>query len=114
MSGMETNVSVQLVDMDQVAFNAQPQEDGTWLLTNVFVIHHLSGMDKIVFAHNHISYIKEDVLNVQLDSNGLIIDVKNVIVIVKISKFSLDNNFENDAFICLFCLFLNKFFVNIQ
>jgi uncharacterized protein (UPF0335 family) len=102
MSGTETNVFAQLADMAQAVFNVQLQEDGIQLLINVSVIVHLSGMVKIVFVHNHISYIKEDVLDVHQDSNGLIIDVKNVTVIIKISKFSPDNNFENDPFIVLF------------
>ena len=100
MFGMEINASAQLVDSALAVLNAQPQEDGILLLINAFATHHLSGMGSIVFAHNLISYIKVDVQNVQQDLNGLITDVKNVTVIIKIWKFSLEDNFEIDQFIC--------------
>jgi hypothetical protein len=106
--GTEINVFAQKEDLGQAVLNAQLQEDGIQLLINAFVTLHLSGTVKIVYAHNHISYIKEDVENVQLASNGPIINVNNVAAIIKISKFL--PVFEYDQFIGLF-YYLFIFFV---
>ena len=100
MFGMETNVFVHKVNTVQTVLNAQPQEDGIQLRINVFATLHSSGTVKIVFVHNHTFYIKENAENAQLDSNGLIINVKNAIAIIKTLKFT--PVFENDRFIGLF------------
>ena len=99
MFGMETNVFAHKVNTVQTVLNAQPQEDGIQLQINVFAMLHSSGTVRIVFVHNHTSYIKENAENAQLDSNGSIINVKNAIAIIKTLKFT--PAFENDQFIGL-------------
>lgn len=86
-SGTETSVSAQLVNMDLIALNAQPQDTGILPAINVFVITPLSGMDKNVFAQPRISFIKEDVPNVQKDIHGKTTNVKHAHVLLKIYKF---------------------------
>jgi hypothetical protein len=100
-SGMDNNVSAQQENTVQAVSNAQPQDIGTSKLINVTVELHSSGTDKTVFAHNHISYTKEDVLNAQMDSNGKITNVKNATALSKIWKF-YNQEFESDRFIHLF------------
>jgi hypothetical protein len=87
MFGTELNVSAQLEDTDQTVLNAQPQDTGTSPQINVHAEHHSSGTEQIVSALNHISYIKEDVPNVQMDLNGKIINAKNAIALIKNCKF---------------------------
>lgn len=85
--GMETNVFVQPVNTDLIVLNVQPQDIGTPSLINVYVIHHSFGMIKTASAQLHIFSIKADVLNVQMDLNGLTINVKNANAHSKICKF---------------------------
>lgn len=75
---MEPIAHAQQEDTDQVVLNAQHLDIGTLLLINVSVTHHFYGMVKIVYALHLISYIKEDVQIVQLDTNGKKTDANNV------------------------------------
>jgi len=77
-------VLVQPGNMDHIVLNAQLQDTGMIKQINVFAIHHSFGTVKIVYAQHHISYTKEDVQTVQLDTNGNKIDVKNASVLSKI------------------------------
>jgi hypothetical protein len=111
MSGMEINAFVQPIDLDQIVLNAQPQEDGIQLPINVFVTHHLSGMVKIVFVLNHTFYIKEDVENAPMDSNGLIIDVNNVTATTKILKpIQVFEIFDKNLFVYFIFYFILFYF----
>lgn len=100
-SGTELNASAQLENTDQTVLNAQPQDIGTSPLTNVTVEPPSPGTDKTVFAHNHTSCIKEDVLNAQMDSDGKTTNVKNATAPSRIWKF-YNQEFEIDRFIRLF------------
>ncbi len=86
LSGTETNVSAHQEDMDHHVLNAQPQDTGMLLPTNVFAQDHSSGTDKTVFAHHHTSCIKEDVLNAQTDILGKTTNVKPVHAPARIGK----------------------------
>ena len=70
LNGMVKTVHVQLVDMVHLALNAQLQDIGILLPTNVSVIHHLSSTEKTAFALNRISFSKEDVEYVQQVQHG--------------------------------------------
>ncbi len=78
LNGMELIAYAQQEDMGQIVSNALRQDIGMIKQINAFAIHHLFGMDKIVYAHNHISYIKEDAQTAQQVMNGKRTDVKNV------------------------------------
>lgn len=104
--GTEINVFAQLEDMDQTVSNAQPQDTGTSIPTNVNAEAPSSGTVKTVSALNHISCIKEDVLNAQMDINGKTTNVKNATAPTKIWKF-YKQEFESDRFINLF----QKYFI---
>lgn len=84
LNGMEPLVNAQLEDMVHNVLNAQLQDIGIHKLTNVSAINHSPGTETIVFAHNHISFIKEDVLTVPLVTIGLKTDARNVNAITKI------------------------------
>ena len=73
--------------MDQIVLNVPPQDIGTQPLINVYVMHLSFGMIKTVSVPVLISSIKVDVLNVQMDLNGLTINAKNATVQSKIWKF---------------------------
>ena len=99
LNGMELNVPAQSVDMGLAVLNAHLQGIGIQQQINASVIILSFGMEKIVCAHNLISFIKEDVENAQMDSNGNKIVAKNAIVHLKIYKFlslKLENKVVNN------------------
>ena len=75
-SGTEPNVFAQLADTDHHVLNVQLQDTGTSKPTNVFAKSLSSGTEANVFAHNHTSCTKEDVLSAQMDTLGKTINVK--------------------------------------
>jgi hypothetical protein len=62
--------------------HVQPQDFGMHLKTNVFAEVLWSGMEQIVHALLHISWVKEIAPNVQKGINGLMEDVKNAIALL--------------------------------
>ena len=83
LSGTDNNASAQSEDMVHHVLNAHLQDIGISLQTHVFVKNHSSGTDRIVSAHHHSSYIKEDVRDVQMDTHGKITNVKLAHVLLK-------------------------------
>jgi hypothetical protein len=85
-SGTDNNVSAQLENTDHNVLNAQHQDTGILLQTNVFVKSHSSGTDKTVSAHHHTFCIKEDVPSAQRDILGKTTNVKLVHALSRIWK----------------------------
>ena len=82
-NGTDNNVSVPMPNMDLTVSNVPPQDIGTMTQHNVSVILPSSMTVLTVSVLNLGSYIKADVLSVKMDSNGLIINVKNVTALSK-------------------------------
>jgi hypothetical protein len=85
--GTVKTVSVNQDYLDQTAFHVYPQDIGITTLINVFAHHHYFGTHhhQAANAHNHISCIMENVLNVQVDLNGLKTDANNATATMLIS-----------------------------